>query len=127
MRAEADSRRDVDTHLVQHVAREADGVIPVRNRRPHIECRARSFYVPAEVVQGVRDQPMAPRVYIAGGARLLVSPIERLDGGPLDGLENPRVDVRLQLADEPPQVPPPPHPPPSPPCHVELTLHLLEL
>src|SRR5258708_21126722 len=78
VRAETDARSDVDSDLVQHMTRKANRVIPLRNRRPYIECRARSFDVPAEVVHCFRDQPMASRIYIASSARLLAPPMERL-------------------------------------------------
>src|SRR5258708_23169734 len=78
VRAETDARSDVDSDLVQHMTRKANRVIPLRNRRPYIECRARSFDVPAEGVQCVRDQPIASRIYIPTCPPLLISPIDPL-------------------------------------------------
>src|SRR3984893_3321494 len=97
---ETNTRCDVDTHLIEHVTCKSDRVIPSRYRRPHIEGSAGRLDVPAQVVERVGDQLVAPGVYLARVSGVLVSPIQGLDRCPLDRLEDAGVDVRLQLADE---------------------------
>src|ERR1700694_6195257 len=100
MSAEADARREVPPHSVEDVSRKPDRVISIGHGGPHVESRARRFDRPAQCVQRVSDEPVTPRVYLTSRARLLLSPIQRLDSGPLDRLEDPGVDVGLELADE---------------------------
>src|SRR3989454_411525 len=69
-------------------------------RRPYIKGRAWRLDLPAEAVQGVGHNAMAARVDSARCPRLLLPTVHRLDRRPLDRLENARVDVRLQLADQ---------------------------
>src|SRR5438477_5034014 len=118
MGAEPDPGGDVDTYLVEDVARKADRVITRRYRCPHIEGRARRLDRPAKTVQRVRDHMMPPLVHGACFTSLLLSPIQRLDGGPLHGLENAGVDIGLELPDQRHQVGPTTNPTDPPPRHV---------
>src|SRR6202521_6353079 len=104
MRAKSHSRRDVHAHLIQDMARKTYRVIPFGNRRPHVEGGTRRLDVPAEAVQRIGHELVAARIDRAGGSRLLLPTVHRLDRGPLHGLEDARVDVRLELADEVDQV-----------------------
>src|SRR5216684_5228033 len=62
---------------------------------------------------------MTAGVDLARGTRLLFPTVQRLDAGPLDGLEDARVDVGLQLSDQRDQVGPAANPTQSPAGHVE--------
>src|ERR1700682_6203006 len=115
MRAEANARSDVHADLIEHMTRKPNRVIPIGDRRPYIKGRARRFDVPAELVEGVGDESVPPRVHIAGRPRLLLSPIQRLDRRPLDGLEDARVDVGFELADQAHEVLAAAHPADAPP------------
>src|SRR5882762_9556778 len=100
MGAESHPGRDVNAHLVKHVTRKSNRVIPLWHRRPHIEGRSWWLDVPAELVQRSGDQPVTLRIDLASRARFALSPIQRLDRRPLHGLEDAGVDVGLQLPDQ---------------------------
>src|SRR5713101_2270304 len=119
MRSKSDPRRDVHAHLVQHVRRKSDRVKTLRNRRPHIEGRARRRDLPAQRVECVGNEAVTAGVDLTRGTRLLFPTVQRLDASPLDSLEDARVDVRLQLSDQRDQVGPAANPTQSPARHVE--------
>src|SRR5205809_122461 len=100
VRAETDTGCDVHADLIEHMGRKTNRVIPVGHRRPYIKGRAWRLDLPAEAVQGVGHNAMAARVDSARCPRLLLPTVHRLDRRPLYRLENARVDVRLQLADQ---------------------------
>src|SRR5689334_18182380 len=106
MRTEPNAGRDVDADLVEDVGGKTDRVVALGYRRPDIEGRARRLDLPAQAVQRVGHEPMPARVNRARGARLIFAAAHRLNRGPLDRLEDPGVDVRLQLADQLDQVGP---------------------
>src|SRR5450759_5366381 len=74
--------------------------------------------VPAQVVERIRDQPVTPRVHVTRRTRFLVSPIQRLDRGPLHSLEDAGIDVGLQPAYQADQIGAAAHPSDAPSSHV---------
>src|SRR5260221_3285417 len=64
---------------------------------------------------------------VARRARLVLPTFQSLDRGPLHGLEDPRVDVGLQLADQPDQVGAAADPTDAPAGHVECLRQRVEL
>src|SRR5665213_4320627 len=92
-------------------------VVSLGDRSPYIEGRAWRFDRPSQRVERVGDQTVSPRIDLIGRVSLFLSPIQRLDRRPLHRLEDPRVDVGLQLADEPDEVGAPAYPADPPARH----------
>src|SRR5229473_5090555 len=118
MGAKPDTGGDVHAHLIEDVAGESDRVISRWNRRPYVKGRAWRLDRPPQALERLRHQPVAPRIDLARGERFRFAAVERLDGGPLHRLEDARVDVGLELADESDQVGAPAHPADAPARHV---------
>src|SRR5207248_6513423 len=94
-------RSYVDAGLVQDQRGEADRVVAIGYRGPNIEGRARGLQPPTQRVQGVDHLPVTPGVEPVGRFGLGNAALQRLDRGPLNGLEDPGVDIGLELAGDP--------------------------
>ena len=90
--------RDHDGGLLEHVlAVRRRAVEALRDRRPDVDRRLRRLDVDADLAQRVDDEVAAARVERVHLALVAVGVgAQRRDAGELDGLEQPRVDVRLQ-------------------------------